>query len=185
MNFDGAGNSTLNAKATHSVNVGDNASINVGTAKKGESAPSCLTMDSAGNIKLNGTSNIHLEVDENTYIDLTPGHITINAAAVSVIGTDSAVIGTTKVTKNPISAALESIGNALSCAFNNTFGAASSTKEADSSAKNTDSPSTDTANTDNKNKVVLTRGLEVDEKGVMVKGDTLNVTIEGKNVNIN
>ena len=185
MTFDGAGNSTLNAKATHSVNVGDNASINVGTAEKGQSAPSCLTMDSAGNIKLNGTSNIHLEVDENTYIDLTPGHITINAAAVSVIGTDSAVIGTTKVTKNPISAALESIGNALSCAFNNTFGAASSTKEADSSAKNTDSPSTDTANTDNKNKVVLTRGLEVDEKGVMVKGDTLNVTIEGKNVNIN
>nr|WP_257880981.1 phage baseplate assembly protein V [Prevotella melaninogenica] len=93
MTFDGAGNSTLNAKATHSVNVGDNASINVGTAKKGEGAPSCLTMDSAGNIKLKGSSNIRLEIDENTYIDLTSGKVTIKAATVSVVGTTSAAIG--------------------------------------------------------------------------------------------
>ena len=71
MTFDGAGNYTLNAKATHSVNVGDNASINVGAAEKGQSAPSCLTMDSAGNIKLKGSTNIRLEIDEDTYIDLT------------------------------------------------------------------------------------------------------------------
>ena len=93
MTFDGAGNYTLNAKATHSVNVGDNASINVGAAEKGQSAPSCLTMDSAGNIKLKGSTNIRLEIDEDTYIDLTSGKITIKAATVSVVGTTSAAIG--------------------------------------------------------------------------------------------
>ncbi|WP_449030542.1 type VI secretion system Vgr family protein [Prevotella melaninogenica] len=93
MNFDGAGNYTLNAKATHSVNAGDNASINVGAAEKGQSAPSCLTMDSAGNIKLKGSTNIRLEIDEDTYIDLTSGKITIKAATVSVVGTTSAAIG--------------------------------------------------------------------------------------------
>ena len=93
MTFDGAGNSTLNAKATHSVNVGDNASINVGAAEKGQSAPSCLTMDSAGNIKLKGSTNIRLEIDNDTYIDLTSGKITIKAATVSVVGTTSAAIG--------------------------------------------------------------------------------------------
>ena len=93
MTFDGAGNSTLNAKATHSVNAGDNASINVGAAEKGQSAPSCLTMDSAGNIKLKGSTNIRLEIDKDTYIDLTSGKITIKAATVSVVGTTSAAIG--------------------------------------------------------------------------------------------
>ena len=128
MNFDGAGNSTLNAKATHSVNVGDNASINVGTAKKGESAPSCLTMDSAGNIKLKGSSNIRLEIDENTYIDLTSGKVTIKAATVSVVGTTSAAIGS------------------------------------DEGAS---------------------KGLKADEAGVTIKGGGLDITINGKNVNIN
>ena len=93
MTFDGAGNSTLKAKATHTVNAGDNASINVGAAEKGQSAPSCLTMDSAGNIKLKGSTNIRLEIDEDTYIDLTSGKITIKAATVSVVGTTSAAIG--------------------------------------------------------------------------------------------
>ena len=128
MNFDDAGNSTLNAKATHSVNVGDNASINVGTAKKGESAPSCLTMDSAGNIKLKGSSNIRLEIDENTYIDLTSGKVTIKAATVSVVGTTSAAIGS------------------------------------DEGAS---------------------KGLKADEAGVTIKGGGLDITINGKNVNIN
>ena len=93
MNFDGDGNSKLTSKSTHTVNAGDNASINVGTAEKGKSAPSCLTMDSAGNIKLKGSTNIRLEIDENTYIDLTSGKITIKAATVSVVGTTSAAIG--------------------------------------------------------------------------------------------
>ena len=93
MNFDGGGNSKLTSKATHTVNVGDNASINVGAAEKGQSAPSCLTMDSAGNIKLKGSTNIRLEIDKDTYIDLTSGKITIKAATVSVVGTTSAAIG--------------------------------------------------------------------------------------------
>ena len=62
MNFDGDGNSKLTSKATHTVNAGDNASINVGTAEKGKSAPSCLTMDSAGNILMCIISIINNEV---------------------------------------------------------------------------------------------------------------------------
>ena len=146
MTFDGAGNATTNAKTSYTVNTGENASINVGSVKESESAPAYLTMNSGGKVTLNGTSNIHLAVDENTYIDLTPGCITINAATVSIIGTDSAVIGTNKAEK---------------------------------------SPSTGTTNSDNKNKIVLTRGLEVENNGVTVKGGTLNVTINGGEVNIN
>ena len=47
------------------------------------------------------------------------------------------------------------------------------------------SPSKGTTNSDNKNKIVLTRGLEVKNNGVTVKGGTLNVTINGGEVNIN
>lgn len=93
MNFDGGGNSKLTSKATHTVNVGDNASINVGTAEKGKSAPSFLTMDSAGNIKLKGSSSIRLEIDDKTYIELTSDNVMIKAATVSVVGTTSAAIG--------------------------------------------------------------------------------------------
>lgn len=93
MNFDGAGNSTLNAKATHTVNAGDNASINVGTAEKGQSAPSFLTMDSAGNITLKSSSSIRLSIDDKTCIELTSDKVTIKAATVSVVGTTSAAIG--------------------------------------------------------------------------------------------
>ena len=128
MNFDGDGNSKLTSKATHTVNAGDNASINVGTAEKGQSAPSCLRMDSAGNIKLKGSSNIRLEIDENTYIDLTSGKIIIKAATVSVVGTTSAAIGSDEGTS---------------------------------------------------------KGLKADNTGVTIKGGGLNVTINGKNVNIN
>ena len=34
-----------------------------------------------------------MEIDEDTYIDLTSGKITIKAATVSVVGTTSAAIG--------------------------------------------------------------------------------------------
>ena len=86
MNFDGAGNSTLNAKATHSVNAGSNASINVGKGK------CLLNMDSAGNITLDGNSTITLSVKSSKII-INESSITLESPNIYVKGTTQTVVG--------------------------------------------------------------------------------------------
>ena len=86
MNFDGAGNSTLNAKATHSVNAGSNASVNVG---KGVCL---LNMDSGGNITLDGNSTITIKVGSSK-ITIDTTSITVEAANVNVKGKTRTVVG--------------------------------------------------------------------------------------------
>ena len=86
MNFDGAGNSTLKAKATHSVNAGSNASINVGKGK------SVLEMSSGGNIKLKGESTITLSVGSSEII-IANTSITLKSENIYVKGTSQSVIG--------------------------------------------------------------------------------------------
>ena len=79
MNFDGGGNSTLNAKATHSVSAGNNASVNVG---KGVCL---LNMDSAGNITLDGNSTITLSVKSSKII-INESSITLESPNIYVNG---------------------------------------------------------------------------------------------------
>ncbi|QUB91507.1 type VI secretion system Vgr family protein [Prevotella denticola] len=86
MNFDGAGNSTLNANATHSVNAGSNASVNVG---KGVCL---LNMDSGGNITLDGNSTITIKVGSSK-ITIDTTSITVEAANVNVKGKTRTVVG--------------------------------------------------------------------------------------------
>jgi len=71
MNFDGGGNSTINAKCSQVFNAGSSAGINVG-AKKHQPASSALTMDSDGIIDLSGKSKITIKVGDSTItIDTT------------------------------------------------------------------------------------------------------------------
>ena len=86
MNFDGAGNSTLNAKATHSVSAGNNASVNVGKGK------CLLNMDSAGNITLDGNSTITLSVKSSKII-INESSITLESPNIYVKGTTKTVVG--------------------------------------------------------------------------------------------
>ena len=79
MNFDGGGNSTLNAKATHSVSAGNNASVNVGKGK------CLLNMDSAGNITLDGNSTITLSVKSSKII-INESSITLESPNIYVNG---------------------------------------------------------------------------------------------------
>ena len=86
MNFDGGGNSTLNAKATHSVSAGNNASVNVGKGK------CLLNMDSAGNITLDGNSTITLSVKSSKII-INESSITLESPNIYVKGTTQTVVG--------------------------------------------------------------------------------------------
>ena len=79
MNFDGGGNSTLKAKATHSVSAGNNASVNVGKGK------CLLNMDSAGNITLDGNSTITLSVKSSKII-INESSITLESPNIYVNG---------------------------------------------------------------------------------------------------
>ena len=86
MNFDGGGNSKLTSKATHSVNAGSNASINVGKGK------SVLEMSSGGNIKLKGKSTITLSVGSSEII-IDNTSITLKSENIYVKGTSQTVVG--------------------------------------------------------------------------------------------
>ena len=86
MNFDGGGNSKLTSKATHSVNAGSNASINVGKGK------CLLNMDSAGNITLDGNSTITLSVKSSKII-INESSITLESPNIYVKGTTQTVVG--------------------------------------------------------------------------------------------
>ena len=86
MNFDGGGNSTLKAKATHSVSAGNNASVNVGKGK------CLLNMDSAGNITLDGNSTITLSVKSSKII-INESSITLESPNIYVKGTTQTVVG--------------------------------------------------------------------------------------------
>ncbi|MBV8326145.1 phage baseplate assembly protein V [Chryseobacterium sp.] len=85
MKFDGAGNAQTNANNNKTVNVGNNNTVNAGSTsainvggKKGEGANSCLKMDAAGNISIEGKTKIELKVGENS-ITITKEGITISA----------------------------------------------------------------------------------------------------------
>ncbi|WP_315358076.1 phage baseplate assembly protein V, partial [Prevotella denticola] len=71
MNFDGGGNSTINAKCCQAFNAGSSVGINVG-AKRHRPASSALTMDSDGIIDLSGKSKVTIKVGDSTItIDTT------------------------------------------------------------------------------------------------------------------
>ena len=84
MNFDGAGNSTLNANSTHSVNAGSNSSINVG---KGASE---LNMDSGGNIDVMGESNVNIKVGAAS-ISMNTSSIVLGIGASSITLTEESI----------------------------------------------------------------------------------------------
>ena len=84
MNFDGAGNSTLNANSTHSVNAGSNSSINVG---KGASE---LNMDSGGNIDVMGDSNVNIKVGAAS-ISMNTSSIVLGIGASSITLTEESI----------------------------------------------------------------------------------------------
>ena len=174
MNFDGAGNSTLSSNDSHTIEAGSNASINVGGAKGG-GAPSFLTMGSDGSIKLKGSSSIRLEIDDGTYISLTPGNVKIMADKVSVVGATSAVIGTLP---NAAASAFLAAIKTISSTFNSMFGGASASAKSDASEASANNAASD-------DKVVLIQGLEVNEQGVTLKSGLSDVTIKGQNVNVN
>lgn len=84
MNFDGGGNSTLNANSTHSVNAGSNASVNVG---KGASV---LNMDSGGNIDVMGQSNVKIKVGA-AFISMNTSSIVLGIGASSITLTEESI----------------------------------------------------------------------------------------------
>ena len=84
MNFDGAGNHTLNAAASTTTSVG----------KNGESV---LTMDSQGNINLRGKQQITLAIG-NSKITISETEIKIESSTINANGTTCNINGTTNVT---------------------------------------------------------------------------------------
>ena len=91
MNFDGAGNSTLNSNTSHTVNAGSTASINVG-GSNGQGANCLLKMDSKGNITLDGKKTITIKVGSSK-ITIGKKSITMEASTVNVKGTSQTVVG--------------------------------------------------------------------------------------------
>ena len=91
MNFDGAGNSTLNSNTSHTVNAGSTASINVG-GSNGQGANCLLKMDSKGNITLDGKKTITIKVGSSK-ITIDGESITMKASTVNVKGTSQTVVG--------------------------------------------------------------------------------------------
>ena len=82
MNFDGGGNQTLATKASATTTVGKDASV--------------LRMDKDGVIKLSGHNNIKLEIDKNTYIEMSAGKISLHAENIECDGTNITINGSTK-----------------------------------------------------------------------------------------
>ena len=82
MNFDGAGNQTLATKASTTTTVGKDASV--------------LRMDKDGVIKLSGHKKIKLKIDENTYIEMSTGKISLHAENIECEGTNITITGSTK-----------------------------------------------------------------------------------------
>ena len=82
MNFDGAGNQTLATRASATTTVGKDASV--------------LKMDKDGVIKLSGHKKIKLKIDENTYIEMSTGKISLHAENIECEGTNITITGSTK-----------------------------------------------------------------------------------------
>ena len=82
MNFDGGGNQTLATKASATTTVGKDASV--------------LRMDKDGVIKLSGHKKIKLKIDENTYIEMSTGKISLHAENIECEGTNITITGSTK-----------------------------------------------------------------------------------------
>ena len=82
MTFDGAGNQTLATRASATTTVGKDASV--------------LRMDKDGVIELSGHKKIKLKIDENTYIEMSTGKISLHAENIECEGTNITINGSTK-----------------------------------------------------------------------------------------
>ncbi|WP_279169990.1 type VI secretion system Vgr family protein [Prevotella denticola] len=82
MNFDGAGNQSLATRASATTTVGKDASV--------------LRMDKDGVIRLSGHNNIKLEIDKDTYIEMSAGKISLHAGNIECEGTNITINGSTK-----------------------------------------------------------------------------------------
>jgi type VI secretion system secreted protein VgrG len=78
--MDGAGNIVTNANNTSTLNAGSKVALNAG-AEEGAPAPSFVTMDSAGNIEINGKTSITIKVGGNVITMAAEGDIATMAAA--------------------------------------------------------------------------------------------------------
>ena len=82
MNFDGAGNQSLATRASATTTVGKDASV--------------LRMDKDGVIRLSGHNNIKLEIDKDTYIEMSAGKISLHAGNIECEGTNITINGSTE-----------------------------------------------------------------------------------------
>ena len=90
MAFDGAGNATTNANSNHTINAGSTNVINVGG--KNDSPPqSMLKMDDAGNIVLDGKTNITIKVG-NSSITISNDSIVLKSENIKVEGIDELIV---------------------------------------------------------------------------------------------
>lgn len=88
MKFDGAGNALVNTNSNHTTNIGQNHQTNAGSShstnvggEDGAPPQSLLHMDAAGNITIDGKTNITLKVGENS-ITISEAGITISTEGV-------------------------------------------------------------------------------------------------------
>ncbi|RQE00811.1 type IV secretion protein Rhs [Prevotella intermedia] len=90
MNFDGAGNSTLNSNTSHTVNAGSNASTNVGEGA------SVLNMNSGGCVELTSQSEVSIKVGSAS-ISMNNSSITLSIGSSSITLTSENILskGTT------------------------------------------------------------------------------------------
>lgn len=91
--FDGKGNSTITANATHNVKAGTKISFDAGADKETPDGKSYLKMDSEGVIDLSGNTRITIKVGESK-IEIDNTTITLNAQNILVQGSNATRLGT-------------------------------------------------------------------------------------------
>ncbi len=84
--MDGAGNITTNANKISTLNAGTKSTINVGKGK------SVVTMDEGGNIEINATANLKINVGASKIELKSDGTITINGHQISIDGKTSTLV---------------------------------------------------------------------------------------------
>jgi uncharacterized protein involved in type VI secretion and phage assembly len=84
--MDGAGNITTNANKMSTLNAGTKSTINVGKGK------SVVTMDEGGNIEINATANLKINVGASKIELKSDGTITINGHEISIDGKTSTLV---------------------------------------------------------------------------------------------
>ncbi|TWP24682.1 Rhs element Vgr protein [Apibacter muscae] len=85
MNFDGAGNSSLGTSASHTITVGATKESPDGQAK--------FSMTNTGEITLNGTKSLKINVGASTFEMFSDGTIHINGNKITATGVETKVIG--------------------------------------------------------------------------------------------